>query len=63
VAVIKGLDCSGRASDSTAATTSASNTRIPGIFTGGTILGVAVDVSDQAYLDLEKEAARAFSLD
>jgi arylsulfatase len=37
--------------------------RNPGTFTGGTILGVAVDVSDQAYLDLEKEAARAFSLD
>ncbi|HME49069.1 arylsulfatase [Mycobacterium sp.] len=35
----------------------------PGTFTGGTILGVAVDVSDEAYLDLEKEAARAFSLD
>lgn len=26
----------------------------PGTFTGGTILGVAVDVSDEAYLDLEK---------
>ena len=35
----------------------------PGTFTGGTILGVAVDVSDEAYLDMEKEAARAFSLD
>jgi arylsulfatase len=35
----------------------------PGTFTGGTILGVAVDVSDEAYLDMEQEAARAFSLD
>jgi arylsulfatase len=35
----------------------------PGTFTGGTILGVVVDVSDEAYLDLESEAARAFSLD
>jgi arylsulfatase A-like enzyme len=35
----------------------------PGTFTGGTILGVVVDVSDEAYLDLEKEAARALSLD
>ena len=35
----------------------------PGTFTGGTIFGVAVDVSDEVYLDLEKEAARAFSLD
>ena len=35
----------------------------PGTFTGGAIFGVAVDVSDEAYLDLEKEAARAFSLD
>jgi arylsulfatase A-like enzyme len=35
----------------------------PGTFTGGTILGVVVDVSDEAYLDMEKEAARAFSVD
>ena len=35
----------------------------PGTFTGGTIFGVAVDVSDEAYLDMEQEAARAFSLD
>jgi arylsulfatase len=35
----------------------------PGTFAGGTIVGVAVDVSDQAYLDLQKEAARAFSVD
>jgi arylsulfatase len=35
----------------------------PGTFSGGTILGVVVDVSDEAYLDLESEAARAFSLD
>ncbi len=32
-------------------------------FTGGTILGVTVDVSQEAYLDMEKEAARAFSVD
>ena len=37
--------------------------RNPGTFTGGTILGVAVDIGDVAYLDLEREAARAFSLD
>jgi arylsulfatase len=35
----------------------------PGTFTGGAILGVTVDVSDEAYLDLEKEAAGAFSRD
>jgi hypothetical protein len=35
----------------------------PGTFTGGTILGVAIDVGDEAYLDMEQEAARAFSLD
>jgi hypothetical protein len=35
----------------------------PGTFSGGTILGVTVDVSDEAYLDMEKEAARAFSTD
>ena len=32
-------------------------------FTGGTILGVAVDVGDDVYLDLEKEAAAAFARD
>ncbi len=37
--------------------------RSPGIFTGGTILGVGIDVSDEAYLDLEKEAAAAFARD
>jgi hypothetical protein len=31
----------------------------PGTFTGGTILRVAIDVSDEAYLDLECEAAGA----
>jgi hypothetical protein len=31
----------------------------PGKFKGGTILGVAVDVSPEVYLDLQKEAARA----
>lgn len=35
----------------------------PGTFSGGTILGVAVDVSSEAYLDLEKEAARAMRRD
>ncbi|SCB55528.1 arylsulfatase [Bradyrhizobium shewense] len=33
--------------------------KTPGTFKGGTILGVAVDVSPEVYLDLEKEAARA----
>jgi arylsulfatase A-like enzyme len=37
--------------------------KTPGTFTGGTILGVAIDVSDEAYLDMEKEAASAFSRD
>ena len=35
----------------------------PGTFTGGTILRVAIDVSDEAYLDLECEAAGAFARD
>jgi arylsulfatase len=35
----------------------------PGTFTGGTILGVAVDVSDEKYLDLEREASGAFARD
>ncbi|KWX62497.1 arylsulfatase [Mycobacterium sp. NAZ190054] len=35
----------------------------PGTFTGGTIAAVAIDVSEDSYLDMEKEAARAFSLD
>lgn len=35
----------------------------PGTFTGGTILGVGIDVSDEVYLDLEKEAAAAFARD
>jgi len=35
----------------------------PGTFTGGTILAVAVDVSEEVYLDLEKEAAMALSRD
>jgi len=34
-----------------------------GIFTGGTIPGVAIDVSDEAYLDLECEAGGAFARD
>ena len=37
--------------------------KIPGRFTGGTILGVGVDVSEEVYLDLEKEAAGALSRD
>jgi arylsulfatase len=32
-------------------------------FTGGTILGVAIDVSDEPYIDLEREAAAAFARD
>ena len=32
-------------------------------FTGGTILGVGIDVGEDQYLDLEKEAAAAFSRD
>jgi hypothetical protein len=35
----------------------------PGTFTGGTILGVAIDVSDEAYLDFEREAAGAMARD
>jgi hypothetical protein len=35
----------------------------PGTFKGGTILGVAVDVGKDVYLDLEKEAAGAFARD
>ena len=35
----------------------------PGTFTGGTIIAVGVDVSDDSYLDMEKEAARGYALD
>jgi arylsulfatase len=35
----------------------------PGEFTGGTIQGVAIDVSEKAYLDLQRDAAAAFSTD
>jgi arylsulfatase len=35
----------------------------PGTFTDGTILGVAFDVGDDVYLDLEKEAVGAFARD
>lgn len=35
----------------------------PGTFTGGTIQGVAVDVSDEAFIDLQREAAAAFARD
>jgi arylsulfatase len=37
--------------------------KIAGRFTGGTILGVGVDVSEEVYLDLAKEAAGALSRD
>jgi arylsulfatase len=37
--------------------------KTPGTFKGGTILGVAVDVSGESYLDLEKEAVAAFARD
>jgi len=32
----------------------------PGTFTGGEIQGVAIDVSEKAYLDLQLDAAAAF---
>ncbi|MBU3752122.1 MAG: hypothetical protein FGM52_17045, partial [Mycobacterium sp.] len=35
----------------------------PGTFTGGTIQGVAFDVSDKAYVDLQRDAEAAFSTD
>jgi arylsulfatase len=35
----------------------------PNRFTDGTILGVGVDVGDDVYLDLEKEAAGALARD
>ncbi|MDY6999427.1 MAG: hypothetical protein SW019_22780, partial [Actinomycetota bacterium] len=35
----------------------------PGTFTGGTILGVGIDVSEESYVDLEKEAAAALARD
>jgi arylsulfatase len=35
----------------------------PGRFTGGTILGVGIDVSEDVYLDMEKEAIGAFARD
>ena len=35
----------------------------PNAFTDGTILGVGVDVGDDVYLDLEKEAAAAMARD
>jgi arylsulfatase len=35
----------------------------PGTFTGGTILGVGIDVSKEVYMDMEKEAAGALSRD
>ena len=35
----------------------------PGRFTGGEVQGVAVDVSDKAYVDLQRDAAAAFETD
>ncbi len=35
----------------------------PGTFTGGTIQGVAIDVSEEAYIDLQKDAQAALSRD
>ena len=35
----------------------------PFAFTGGTILGVGVDVSEESYLDFEQEAAAAMARD
>lgn len=35
----------------------------PGRFTGGTIYGVAVDISEESYLDLEREAMASFARD
>jgi arylsulfatase len=35
----------------------------PGTFTGGTIQGVAIDVSEKAYVDLQRDAAAAFNTD
>ena len=35
----------------------------PNDFTDGTILGVAIDVGDDVYFDLEKEAAAAMARD
>ena len=37
--------------------------RNPGRFTGGTIQGVAFDVSEEAYVDLNRDAAAAFATD
>ncbi|OBB86920.1 arylsulfatase [Mycobacterium colombiense] len=37
--------------------------RTPGTFTGGTIQGVAVDTSKEAFIDLQKEAAGALARD
>jgi arylsulfatase len=37
--------------------------RNPGTFSGGTILGVGIDISKESYLDLEKEAAGALARD
>ena len=35
----------------------------PGKFNGGTIQGVAFDVSEKAYVDLQRDAEAAFSTD
>jgi arylsulfatase len=39
------------------------DSKAPGTFKGGTILGVGIDVSDESYLDLEAAAAGAFARD
>jgi arylsulfatase len=35
----------------------------PGTFTGGEIQGVAIDVSEKAYVDLNRDAEAAFATD
>jgi arylsulfatase len=37
--------------------------KTPGTFTGGEIQGVAIDVSEKAYVDLQRDAAAAFVTD
>ncbi|MDY6807783.1 MAG: arylsulfatase [Actinomycetota bacterium] len=37
--------------------------RSPGTFTGGSIQGVAIDISEDAYVDLERDAAAALARD
>jgi arylsulfatase len=35
----------------------------PGTFTGGTIQAVAIDVSEESFVDLQRDAAAAFARD